>query len=157
MTEKQRKILEDWLTEENIDKLNELGYKAVSSFIDLIIKTTGYDRFLRYKYTAVPYKERKPTELEKKEIEKLVNLDREKYGLISDEYASLYNVTYFPKGKEIFHLEQTWSKGMSNSNSSKSACIYRDGTKVVSVYNDLIDLGILTHHHLLQYLMYSTE
>lgn len=142
ITDKQRKVLEEWLTEENIDKLDKLGFKTVSSFIDLIIKTTGFDWKFSYKYTIIPYKERKPTELERKNVETLINLDRSRYGFVCDEYVSVDKVIYFPGGKDGFILEQTWFKGMSNSPSSHTELLYQNGERVSSVYNDLVDLDM---------------
>lgn len=61
MTDKQRNVLADRLTEDRIVKLDMMGFKRVSSFIEMV---------LRFNKNSVPVLKRKPTIEESKKLKK---------------------------------------------------------------------------------------
>jgi hypothetical protein len=141
MTEKQRIILEKYLTKDRIDKLNQMSFKTSSSLIDMILHFKSYHTVCG-EMCNIPFLIRTPTEEEVFVIEEMVNKNRSLYGLATDEYASLFKVKYIPRCKELFVVKQTWFKGMSNSPTCNYANLHKDGSKVEGIYNMLFDAEI---------------
>ena len=152
MTEKQKNILEKYLNEKNLKKLEDMNFDITSSFIDMIIQNR---RFHPYgEICLIPKFEIKPSEENQeyiKEIEQIVNKNRKEFGLLEDEYARVDKVFYLNEEHKWYSLKQTWYKGMSESQSTRtvwikyyhspvescSTCLKFDG-----IYNELFDMGI---------------
>lgn len=149
MTDKQRNVLADRLTEDRITKLEMMGFKRVSSFIELV---------LHFNKTSVPVLKRNPTTEESKVIEEIVDANREGLGLVKDEYASVKEVRYFIGGTKWFVLDQYWFKGESNTPTHRYTLVNSNGTeKFEGIYNALFDTGIYSLTDFIEYLTNSLQ
>ncbi|EKS4345021.1 hypothetical protein QB607_003024 [Clostridium botulinum] len=148
MTDKQRNLLEKYITEDNINKLNNLGFQYVSNFIKLILNTCSYSICSIDICNKI---ECESTEIEF--IEKIINSDRKRYTKIHDEYISLYGAYTIPEyDKKIYKLRQTWYKGMSNSPTHNYITITEDCELYKGIYNTLIELKIYSIYAFMNYL-----
>lgn len=153
MTDKQRDVLKKYLNKNNLNKLEEMDFKCISSFIDMIIQNRwfhpGYGEMC-----SVPKFEMKPSKENQeyiKNIEQIVNENRKEFGLLEDEYAYVDRVFYFNDKHKWYLLKQEWFKGMSESPSTRSVTIkyYHSPveycstcTRFEGIYNELFDMGI---------------
>ncbi len=154
MTLKQRKVLERYISEDNIKKLDNLGFNYASSFINLIFNTT-YKDFNSCSINILS--ETDYIKEEKIDVETLVNNNKDKYRAIKDEYCSLEKAYIIPEyDKKIYRLKQTWFKGMSNSPTHKYITITEDGKRHEGEYNVLIDLKIYSISSFMDYLKRNT-
>lgn len=162
MTGKQKNILTKYLNEENIKKLEKMEYEITSSFIDMILHNRWFHPVLG-EMCSIPNFEKEPSkesELNIKEIERIVNEDRNKFGLLEDEYAHVDKVFYFDDEHKWYSLKQTWFKGMSESSSIRTTLIKHHHSPVEScsvctkfdgVYNELFDMGVYSLNGLVNF------
>ena len=150
MTEKQERVLEQYLTDEHIKALDDAGFDATSAFINLVLQTTRHTAG-GCSVSCMPVLERRPTEQEREKIEKKINSDRKAYGLLPDEYASVKTVRYYYGVPAWYVAMQTWYKGEGNSLSCKIARVSVDGEALKSTYDTMYDMGIRSVRGLLKY------
>lgn len=167
MTEKQKKILEKYLNEKNLKKLEDMKFERTSSFIDMIIRNRRFHP-VAGEMCIIPRFEMKPR-MEKQEyieeIEEIVNKKRKEFGLLEDEYASVDTVFYLDNEHKWYSLKQTWFKGMSESQSTRTVWIkyipnphnskyqHFDGQCFIfeGIYNELFDMGIYSMNGLINF------
>lgn len=160
ISEKQINILKGRLTEENIKKLESLGYNYVSSFIDLILHMKSH-HCVAGEICLVPYYSIKyPSTDVTKEIEELANSDKEKYGLMKDEYASVIEIRYLDDKHIWYVIDQQWFKGESNTPTHRSKLFKYNKSNVkycsylsefTGIYNELFDMEIFSLHKLIDF------
>lgn len=150
ITVKQRNVLEKYLNEDRIKKLENLGFKHVSAFISLILNTSYSDS----KECSINIlSERITTKSEITDIEKIVNDNRKYYHAVTDEYCSVESAYSIPNySKNIYRLKQSWFKGMSNIPTSRYITVLEDGSIYPGDYNILMDLGIYSIPGFMNYL-----
>lgn len=152
MTEKQEDLLIKFISKDRIELLKKLDFEYTSDFINLIMNTSSVKYFVGRTADIDIKKEIEFNEDEKKNIEEIINKNRNNYTDI-DEFCSLINIFIIPKyDKKIYVMKQTWFKGMSNSSDFNYFCITEDGEKYNGMYNVLFDLKIYTLQDFLIYL-----
>lgn len=152
MTEKQEDLLIKFISKDRIELLKKLDFEYTSDFINLIMNTSSVKYFVGRTADIDIKKEIEFNEDEKKNIEEIINKNRNNYTDI-DEFCSLINIFIIPKyDKKIYVMKQTWFKGMSNSSDFNYFCITEDGKKYNGMYNVLFDLKIYTIQDFLIYL-----
>lgn len=162
MTEKQAAIVKKYLNEKNLKKLEGMKFEITSSFIDMILQFRWYHPVCG-EMCSIPFFELKPNQ-EKKEIiediEKIVNKKRKTFGLLDDEYASVSKVYYLDEKHKWYALKQSWYKGMSETQSSRTVFIKYHPSEVSGcslcsvfdgIYNELFDIGIFSTVHLVNF------
>lgn len=153
MTDKQKTFLLKYISKESIEKLDNSGFKNISSFIKLILETKSND-FLCSTSLGIDIKYKcKYKSLDVKTLEKYINQNKEKYSDILDEsfkYECSYKV---PQYNKIFHsFKQTWFKGMSDSSTNNYILINDDRKFYESSYDMLIKLKIYSLQSFMNYL-----
>lgn len=149
MTDKQKNIISKYLTSDRVEKLSEMDFSIISSFIDMILHFRSFHPVVG-ELCSIPYLKRKPTSDEIKNIEPYVNTNKDKFNLLSNEYASVYDVNYLPNGRKWYVIRQTWFKGMSDSPTHKNIKILESGEKFNGIYNELFDSKVYSIMSLLK-------
>lgn len=160
MTDKQKKILEKYLDESRIEKLNNLDFSYTTNFINLIFTFKGYHPLLGEVNSIPIFKTKeKPDAKFLKSLTEKVNENRKELGLITDEYASFDHIIFISPERKYYSFSQTWYKGESNSPSHYWVCVNSDGERFHGVFNELIDLNIYSVQQLLSYIsnLYQNE
>lgn len=150
MTEKQRSFLRNYITEDRVNKLNDIDFNFTVSFINLISNTSNS----YHKFCLIDIMKRiKCTELESYTIEKMVNDNREYYTKTISEYCSVIRAYEIPKyDKRIYEMHQSWCKGSFDEVIKNNFYIFEDGEKFSGFYNILVDMEIYRVTDFMKYL-----